>query len=60
VRLGLRQSTVSQYVRKFEDQARRHLFLLKNVFGVGIGRQMILAEACSWVGLHHRYERRAA
>jgi hypothetical protein len=27
------------------------LFLLKNVFGVGIGRRMmILAEACSWVG----------
>ena len=30
----------------------RRLCLLKNVFGVGIGRRMILAETCSWAGQH--------
>jgi hypothetical protein len=24
--------------------------LLKNAFGVGVGRRMIVAETCSWVG----------
>jgi transposase len=27
-----------------------YLFLLKNVFGAGIGRRTIVAETCSWIG----------
>ena len=32
------------------DEAIRALSLLKNVFGVGIGRRMIAAETYSWAG----------